>query len=315
MNNGMLICSFSLKKRYHNKDLFHLNTKYEYQCNNVYKTFEDVFSMFNDFCKCHKEYTDNEYLQKMFSIDSNSIKKYSDELSTSMSFIICSGSYGIEAEITDRNTKIVHYRRNMDDADIKKFICYIYVPKDLEDADIETKKGVIIFQSIAKYGVKTITNNYLKDYFSSIGLTFEMKSVSPSVFFDNLIEKGKIKKLTITRNIVSTNIADNILIEKGKEKVSYTNPIFKNEGLKKIKSWFDMKSKNSNIEICEIVDQDIEDITLCISLGNRSRTIRLAALDKLSIIEEIPKSVVTEEQIITYMEETAKSYKEHLVCQ
>ncbi len=313
MNRGMLICSFSLKKRYKNdENLICLNDVYECKVNNNTKIYENIISMLDGFCKHYKSYSDDEDLQKMFLVDNKSIKKYNDETSNSMSFIICSGSYGIEAEMTDRNTKKINYRWNKDDADIKRFICYVYVPKD--KADIKIKKGIIIFQSIAKYGIKTITNNYMRDYFSKIGLTFEVKSVSPTAFFDNLIEKGEIKKLTITRNLVSKNIADNLFIEKGKVKTSYTNPVFKNDGIRKIKSLFAKKSENSKIELSEILDKDIEDISLCFSLGGRSRTVRLAALDKLSIIEEIPKTITTEEQIVNYMKNTAKSYKEHLIC-
>lgn len=69
------------------------------------------------------------------------------------------------------------------------------------------------------------------------------------------------------------------------------------------------------MKMSEIVDnRDIEDITLNFRLGERSRTIRLATLDKLSIVEDIPKGFETDEQIIRYMIETADSYKEYLIC-
>ena len=67
-------------------------------------------------------------------------------------------------------------------------------------------------------------------------------------------------------------------------------------------------------EVKPISDENIEDITLNFRLGERSRTVRLATLDKISIVEDIPKNVETDKQIISYMIETADSYKEYLIC-
>lgn len=53
--------------------------------------------------------------------------------------------------------------------------------KDVSEYKI--KKGLIIFQSIGQYGVKTLTSNYLRKFFSDIGITLEIRSVSPKAFF------------------------------------------------------------------------------------------------------------------------------------
>lgn len=72
---------------------------------------------------------------------------------------------------------------------------------------------------------------------------------------------------------------------------------------------------NNELKMCEMVENnDIEDVTLNFRLGDKSRTIRLATLDKISIVADIPNDVNTADQVINYMIETADSYKEYLVC-
>lgn len=106
MNKGMLICSFSLKKRYGKKeDIVYLNDKYELNNNGVVTSYDDIFSMLIKFCENNENYSDDELLQKMFAIDGKTIEVNEDEISKSMLFEIKSGSYGIESDMTDRNTK------------------------------------------------------------------------------------------------------------------------------------------------------------------------------------------------------------------
>lgn len=133
-------------------------------------------------------------------------------------------------------------------------------------------------------------------------------------FFDKIIEEGKIKKLTIIRNRISRNIADNLLISTGKESISYINPTFQNEGLKRLVEMFNSKSNKEELDLHEILDEETEDIILNFNLNGNSRTIRLTTLDKLSIVEDIPKTIKTKEQVVEYIKKTAESYKEHLIC-
>ena len=309
----MLICSFSLKKRYSkNSDIIFLNDELIYTNDGEDFSYGNSFDLFKDFCSNNEDYKDNEPLQKMFSIDSNTIKTYSNDISASMSFVIRSGTYGVEAEMTDRITKKIKYRRTKDEADIKKFLCYIYIPVDF--AEYKAKKGIIIFQSIASYGVKTITTNYMKEFCAKKGITLEIKSVSPNAFFDMLMEQGKISKITITKNCISKNLADNLFVATGQEKTTILNPSLTNVGIQKIKSLFSDKGSNREVELCEIFGDNIEDVSLTFNLNGRSRTMRLMSLDRLSIVEEIPKNIKEDIQIIEYMKNTAESYKEYLIC-
>ena len=214
--------------------------------------------------------------------------------------------------MTNINTNVVSYHKSKEEADMKDFICLIYVPKDIE---LEAKKGIIVFESIGSYGVKVISCEMLKQFFSERNITLEIKSISPDAFIEKLISKGKIRNITFITNNKSNNVADNILSVSGKEKRTILNPIFTNEGIRKLTGWINKKISNNNMKMCEIVDdENIEDITLNFRLGERSRTVRLATLDKISIVEDIPKNVETDKQIISYMIETADSYKEYLIC-
>ena len=68
------------------------------------------------------------------------------------------------------------------------------------------------------------------------------------------------------------------------------------------------------IEIPE--SDDYDDISIQFKLGDKKRTVRLRNLDRLSIIEDIPKEIIqtrNHDRIISYMISTADAYKEYMV--
>lgn len=309
----MLLCSFKIKEKKKrktnyiplNKEIKCQKKGLSYTCNNIFEIIKSFYveneGNYNDIKK-----------QKLFCIKKDSFKTYENDTYYCCSFIIKSGNYGIEADMTNINTNEISHHKSKEEADMKDFTCLIYVPKDIES---ETKKGIIVFESIGNYGVKVISCDVLTRFFSNINITLEIKSVSPEAFIKKIIDKGNIKNITFITNNISQNIADNILSVSGKEKRTILNPTFPKESIIKLTEWINKKIKNNNMKMSEIVDnRDIEDITLNFRLGERSRTIRLATLDKLSIVEDIPKGFETDEQIIRYMIETADSYKEYLIC-
>ena len=61
---------------------------------------------------------------------------------------------------------------------------------------------------------------------------------------------------------------------------------------------------------------DYDDISIQFKLGDKKRTVRLRNLDRLSIIEDIPKEIIqtrNHDRIISYMISTADAYKEYMV--
>lgn len=309
MNYGMLICSFFLKKKYtgDDKKIF-LNNSIKIEEGDHTKTYNNILDMFREFCELRKDSDDDIDLMKLYSIDEKTIKEYNEEKYNALSFVVRSGSYGFESYLTDRKTHKVKYQRKKDDADVKNFKCVVYLLKDI--ADIKITKGIIVFQSIGNYGVKMITVQYLQKYFSELNLMFETGSVSPKMFLDKLIEKGNIDKLTLIRNKISKNPADKLLISTGKEITTYVKPELKKGAIEKLKSCFD----NSENDLYEILGNNIDDIKISFDLNGKSRTVRLATLEKLSIVEVIPKNIRTDTKVVEHMLNTANEYASEMIC-
>lgn len=313
-NCAMLVCSFFVKKRFarKNSSIYNLNQEIVGDSADGTKSFADFFEILSLFCRNNHTYLDDKKQKKMFSVEPGSVSSYDSDSYRAMSFVVKAGSYGVEADMTNRYTSEVSYHRTEDEADVKAFQCVAYLPKDI--AGITIQKGILVFQSIATYGVKTITVNTMRSFLSTYGLTLETRSVSVKVFLQKLIEQGSLYKIMFFSNKISPNIADNIFISTGKEVRSYINPQFHSEGLTKLLNVF---GKAENEKIIEIPDNpDLDDISIQFKLGERIRTIRLSNLDRLSIVEDIPDGVIDKNdntKLIQYMIETANAYKEKIV--
>lgn len=311
VNHGLLVCSFFAKKR-HSKgeEKIKLNKTYQPQIGDQMFSFEDFISLFYRFSNDHKEMHDDDKLQKVFSVKENSLNSYETDTYKALSIVIRSGSYGIESDLTDRTTKAINHHRSTNEADVKEFHCLVYVPKDAGTVVVE--KGILIFESIASYGVKTITRKYFREYAADMGLTFETRSVSVGALIEKLTEQGRLQKISIIKDHVSPNDADNMLLNVGREEKSYVNPNLSPIWLEKIKNIFDRADRTG---VYEIKDEDFDDISLQFDMGGRRRTVRLRNLDKQSIVEDVPEYVIDrgEDALIGYMLETAEAYKEKMI--
>lgn len=106
VNNGMLICSFYMQKRYqHGNNRFSLNSEISVTNNKNTCVFFDALNLFESFCDFYNDLYDDEINKKVFSVNKDSIKKYDEDKYRALSFVIRSGNYGVEADMTDRKTK------------------------------------------------------------------------------------------------------------------------------------------------------------------------------------------------------------------
>ncbi len=313
--NGMLVCSFYVKKRFSRStdSLLALNQMIDFETpDGETVEFDNIFHLIHVFCHRYEGFSDDEKRQKVFSINRRSLIFDDFPTYSYCSFVVRSGGYGVEGDITDRITQRVTYRRSENEADVKEFRVVVYVPKDT--GDVTVKKGILVFQSIASFGVKTITAAYLRAFFAEGGLTFETRSVSVRAFIEKLIEQGRLHKITLINNYVSPNPADNMLISTGREEKSYIQPTLKQEWLQRILSLFQAADETG---VCEIPEgEEFDDISIQFKLGKRLRTVRLKYLDKLSIVEDIPDEVFAYREpsaLIEYMVHTADAYKERMV--
>lgn len=228
-------------------------------------------------------------------------------------FVIRSGAYGVESDIVDVQTEQVKYKRKSIDADIKRFACLVLVPKDIND--IKVNKGIIIFQTISSYGVKTISTKYLRTFFSAMGMTFETRSVSARIFMEKLINTGALYKLTLINNKISPDKADSMLISSGREEKTYLKPQLKQTWKDKFLS---IVEKKSETDILEFGENAFDDVRVTFKLGEHYRTVTLSNIDKFSVVEELPdsvykKSLTDENVLLDYMTETALEYKDKMV--
>lgn len=226
-SQGMLVCSFNLKQRFSRgeENVYPLNQQYELKLENETLRIEDAAKFFQIFCQENSKFTDDTIKMKLFSVKENSFCKIVRDTYTAVSFVIKSGGYGVEGEITDRTSQVVTYHRKENESDVKEFLCVVYIPHDI--GNLQIKKGILVFQSIGAYGVKTITTERLRDFFGKFDLTFETRSVSIASFIEKLIQQGSLYKLTLIRERVSQNPADNMLIATGREERVFIRPTLK----------------------------------------------------------------------------------------
>ena len=315
IHSGLLICSFFVKERYGRDDSKVINLNNEIHIEQVgnEETYNSIWKLFSDFFNNHLDLSDDESSMKLFSIARDSIKEFDTDSYHCASFIINSGSYVIEGKLTNRTTKEVKYNRTREDADVKQFHALIYIPKDADG--IKVQKGILLFQSIGTFGVKTITTKQIKDYFAQKGLTFETRSVSISVFLKRILEENRIKKVTLLKNCTSIDSSDNMLISTGREEKVYYSPKFKESFIQRIIDFVDGKKDDT---IFEINDNLYEDISISFNLSGRTRTAKLKDIDRFSLVEDIPDSIYNNgntnyDDIIRHMIGTAESYKEKMV--
>lgn len=314
VNYGMLVCSFYLKKRFSRgeENVLPLNNPFSVERDDETVEFENIFSALNDFCLRYSDFSDDERRQKVFSVKEESFQEYDSGTYRCASFIIKSGSYGVEGDITNRHTHEISYHRSENEADIKEFCCVAYVPKNT--GTITINKGILVFQSIATYGVKTLTVTNLRSYFSELDLTFETRSVSVGAFIERLVSTGNLYKMTLIRNRISPNLADNLLISTGREESAYIRPNLNPVFLQRIILAFQRADETGVYEMPDGMDCD--DISIQFKLGDRLRTVRLKYIDRLSIVEDIPDGIVVRNdasRVIQYMIQTADSYKDRMI--
>mgnify|MGYP003292676864 CR=1 FL=1 len=313
-NHGMLVCSFNFRGRFKKGDnvLCCLNQPHVIEQEDSSVTIDNAVEMFRLFCDANIDLTDDEKKKKVFSVKENSFNQFDTDTYSALAFVIKSGSYGIEADITDKNTNTVKYHKSADEPDVKEFLCVVYIPKDV--GELQIKKGIFVFQSIGSFGVKTITTDMMRVFFADMKLTLETRSVSVSAFLEKLIEQGNLHKLTLIRDRVSPNNADNMLITTGREERAFIKPRFQQEWLQKMYAIFKKADQTGIIEIPD--DQDFDDISIEFKLGERTRTVRLRNLERVSIVEDIPDHVIqkrSNQEIIQHMIKTADAYKDRMV--
>ncbi len=275
------------------------------------KEYSDFFELLNNFCIKHSErFIMNDYEQKMFKIETEKIKIEENEKFRYTYIDINSGGYGIEANIVNTKTNKVLYTRKKEHAETIHFRVFFAVPKG-EDVC----KGIIIFQNIGQYGIKTITTDYLRKYINDeLNLYTTTGNICPQVFVKKLLDNDGLMKIIYTRNNVSNDKADTDSMGYGKEERIIA-------GFSNVKKWKEKISGyfNGTSRIYEFEDIDYSGVKFVTSIYGRTRTININNINNLSIIEGIPDEVVNafgdidDKKLKNHFIEVTKEYLEHMV--
>lgn len=273
------------------------------------KEYDDIFALLQDFCKKYnKGFTLDDYEKKIFKIENEELNIEENELFRYTYIDINSGGYGIEANIVNKENNKLLYTRKKDDAETIHFRVFFAIPKGKD-----TCKGIIIFQNIGQFGIKTITTSYLKKFISEeLNLYTTTGNICPQVFVKKLLDNNGLTKIIYTRNNVSDDKSDDIGYGKEARIIA---------GFSNIKKWKEKLDGyiNGKNRIYEFEDIDYSGVKFVTSIYGRTRTIDINNLDNLSIIEGIPETVtnsfgdIDDGKMKNYFVEVTREYIEHMV--
>lgn len=308
-NLSVTACSFKFRKKNKKKiDVIqYLNNNFVYRQNShEEKSFPNAKEIFINFFQSFSDYEDDSEDKKLFSCSFDKKDIGETELYYYVLATVHSGSYGVPSKIIDSVTKKELMRTTNKQAPVKDFFVLVIIPKDNDE--VHVTKGLLLFQNIGSYGVKTITTKFLSDYFSeNFDLTTICGNISPKIFVDKLFKNGIIRELILIKNFVSDDEAD----KKGYGKET--------RRLSKLKMSDSIITKLKNFASGSCYTYEFENIKydqtkLYVDIGGRFRTIDLHNIEKLSVIEAVPDEylladgTVKKQGLLEYFKTLAEEY-------
>lgn len=230
-NLSLTACSFLLKKSYSRHDYYNLNDEIEVNNKDEIKNVS-VQDMFVNFFSEYSHSIDDTYRKKTFHCLYKNTNKGETETYNYIYTLIKSGSYGSSSEVIDNSTKKVVHMLEPNQAVEKPFFLYIVIPKN--SYNVQVQKGMLFFQNVGQYGIKTITTNYMRDFFSAkFNITFECKTIATKLFLERMLKKENVLKIIMTKNHKSGDSTDNINLGYGAETRVISNLAFDDSAWKK----------------------------------------------------------------------------------
>lgn len=232
---------------------------------------------------------------------------------TYLIFSVFAGYYGYASELIDRGTKKVTHKKSRDEADVKEFYVMVAIPKDSPIQ--KARRGLIFFQEIGIYGVKTVTVKSMQSFLSSnFNVSFKEQNLAPDFYLKKLFETGVIQHIKIARNSTSADSSDRLYgAGYGREERVLT-PIKITHQLKRKL----MHISKAKYNFFTFDNNDYPETRMVVKIGDRVRTINLHALEELSIEEALPDELLRPDGTIffqgfkTYILPVADEYLQHL---
>lgn len=278
----------------------------------IYK-YSSAFDLIRDFISANIDLDDKEDSQQLFSCTFDAVNQGEMDSYRYLIFTVYAGYYGYASELVNRKTKSTVHKKSRDEADVKPFYVVIVIPKDTEISSAQ--RGLIFFQEIGIYGIKTVTTKAMQEFFSQkLGLTFKTQNLAPDFYLKKLFETGIIQKIKLARNIQSADTADKLYGEGYGREERALIPVKITTQLKaKLKHVSEAKYNFFTFE-----NHDYPEVKMVVKIGDRLRTIDLHGLDELSVEEALPDELLLSDGTIdfpsfqTHVLGVANEYIEHL---
>lgn len=275
--------------------------------------YASALDLIVDFISANIDVDDKEDSQQLFNCAFDNANQGETDSYRYLIFTVYAGYYGYASELVNRKTKSTVHKKSRDEADVKPFYVVIIIPKDTEIS--KAQRGLIFFQEIGIYGVKTVTTKAMQEFFSrKLGLTFRTQNLAPDFYLKKLFESGIIQKIRLARNIQSADAADKLYGE-GYGREERTLVPFKITTQLKAKLRHVSEAKYN---FFTFDNHDYPEVKMVVKIGDRLRTINLHGLDELSVEEALPDDLLLPDGTIDFpnfqnhMLDIAKEYIEHL---
>lgn len=290
-NLSITACSFFLQKSNSKagENIFDLNHPVVFPTENGGEEKISVLEIFDQFFHQYQEMKKDEDRQKSFHCDLSSIKVFETNEYKVKYVRVLSGIYGSSSEILDGESQKVKIRKRASDIETRPFFVFVVIPKDNDCVTVQ--KGMLLFQNVGPYGIKTITTEYMKAFFAEYyKITIKCRTIAPELFVSKVIRAENIKKVHLIRNMKSADTADNLSVGYGSEVrelrgIRFDTPLGTKimDGIR----WF----VGGKYRLFEFENQDYSSVKLTVDIGGRDRKIDLHNIDNLSIIEAIPDDI------------------------
>lgn len=316
---GLRAYSFFIKKKNssgHDKT-YELNTPFSLvvQSGDEEKTlsYNNAIELFEEFVSNNDQIDDKEETKQLFSCTQLDAGVSETEKFRYFFFAINAGYYGYASDLVDRISLKAVYKKTKDQADVKRFYAMVVVPKDHPKS--KTTRGLLFFQEIGVYGVKTITSRAIQSYFSNrLGLTFKTQNLAPDFYLKKIFDDGVLRKIKLGRNSVSRDPTDRLYGAGFGHEERVLTPLKVTKEIKdKLKYVSEAKYNCYTFE-----GIDYPDVRMEISIGKRVRTINLHGIEELSVEEALPDKLlladgtIDSEALKMHLIEVANEYIDHL---
>lgn len=266
-------------------------------------SFFSAMDLVKEFINGNSIVDDKEETKQLFYCRFDPANQGETDTYTYLIFSAFAGYYGYASSLIDRGTKQMTHKKSRDEADVKEFYVMVAIPKDSPIQ--KAKRGLIFFQEIGVYGVKTITINTMQSFFSSrYNISFKAQNLAPDFYLKKLFESGVIQHIKIARNSISSDNSDRLYTAGYGREERILTPF---KITRKLKHQL-MHISKSKYSFFTFDNNDYHDVKMVVKIGDRVRTINLHALDELSVEEALPDELLGADGTIFFQD-----FKEHIL--